>query len=164
MQTRIWQRNSFTSNAIRITALILVAYSFVSAQVLNLAEHDFPAVVTFVAPAYPRVAKDHRMQGRTITRISIDRTGVVTKTKIISGHPVFEKYVLEALKQWRFKPSNQEHTFQIICTFELTDNDCEGTDKHPITAETQVSAELPFVVRIKTGLPCEETNNSQNRK
>jgi hypothetical protein len=38
---------------------------------------------------------------------------------------VFEKYVLDAVKQWRFKPSTEEHSFEVTCRFELYEEDCE---------------------------------------
>jgi TonB family protein len=109
-------------------------------------------LVTFVAPAYPRAAKDQRIMGETRTRVTVNRDGAVTEVKTIDAHPVFEHYVLDALKQWRFKPSDQEYAFQVICSFEFMDEECKGNDKHPITSETYVSADLPTVVHIKTDL------------
>jgi TonB family protein len=101
--------------------------------------------------------------GKTLTHITVNRDGAVTEVKTISAHPVFENYVLEALKQWRFKPSAQEHTLQVTCPFEFMDDKCEGTYKHPVTSETHVSADLPTVVHIKAGLQCLEISNSQER-
>jgi len=101
------------------------------------------------------------MMGTAVTRIVVNRDGAVTEVKTISAHPVFEGYVVDALRKWRFKPSDQQHTLQVICSFEFIDDKCEGTDKPPITSETQVSAELPNIVHIKTGLQCKETSNAQ---
>jgi len=123
----------------RIALLTLISAALLFAQAPVTAEKDMPALVTFVAPAYPRAAKDKRIMGTTLTRITVNGDGTVTEAKTIRAHPVFEDYVLEALKQWRFKPSDQEHAFQVTCSFEIVD-ECEGTDKHPITSETHVSA------------------------
>ena len=97
-----------------------------------------------------------------MTRITVNRDGVVTEARTISAHPVFEKYVLEALKLWRFKASHREHTVQVICSFEFSD-ECEGTDKHPVTSETNVSAELPTALHIRTGLQCTEISVNRER-
>jgi TonB family protein len=137
----------------RIALLVFVSASLLLAQAPTATGKELPALVTFVAPAYPRAAKDQRIMGRTLTRITINRDGAVTDAKTISAHPVFEKYVLEALRQWRFKASDEEHTLQVTCLFEFIDDKC-GTDIHPITPETRVSAELPTVVHIKTDSPC----------
>jgi TonB family protein len=135
---------------IRMATLILVARVFAQS-----AESHIPIVRSFVAPAYPRAAKDRRISGTTLTLLTIDRTGVVTEVKTIRAHPVFEAYVSEALKKWRFEPSGQQLTLQVTCSFEVND-ECEGTDKHPVTSETKVAAELPTVVHIKTGFQCVE--------
>jgi len=141
----------------RIAMLILILASRLLAQSPVTAEKDTPAVITFVAPAYPRAAKDQRIMGTTLTRIAVNRDGVVTEVKTISAHPIFQDYVVEALKSWRFKPSEQAHTLEVTFSFEF-DNKCEGTDKHPITSETRISAELPAVVHIRTSLQCKETS------
>ena len=146
-----------------MTLLTVISAHFLLAQPPGATEKDMPAVVTFVAPAYPRAAKDQRKMGKTLTRITVNRDGDVTEVKTISAHPVFEDYVLAALKQWPFKASDQEHTFQVTFSFELMDDKCEGTDKHPVTSETHVSAELPTLVHIKTGLLCIETSTSERQ-
>jgi TonB family protein len=79
------------------------------------ADENVPAVIRFVAPAYPRAAKDSRIYGKTITVIVVGRDGVVTQAQTVVAHPVFEQQVLEALKQWRFARSDQEHRFQVTC-------------------------------------------------
>lgn len=99
--------------------------------------------------------------GKTISRITVSPEGVVTEVKTVSANKVFEKYVLEALRQWRFQTSAKEHILEVTCAFEFTQDACEGTNEHPITSETYVSADLPTVVHIKTGLPCTQTQVSQ---
>jgi TonB family protein len=143
--------------------LCLLSVSLLFAQATDVIEKDMPIVITFVAPAYPRGARDQRKMGRTLTRISVSRQGAVTEAKTVSANPVFEGYVLDALKQWRFKPSQQEHTLEVTCSFEFSEDKCEGTDVHPVTPETYVSAELPTVVHIKTGLQCAETRVSRDQ-
>ena len=143
--------------------LTLLSASLVFAQSPSVSEKDVPTVLTFVAPAFPRAAKDQRKMGKTITRIKISAEGSVTEVKTVSANVVFENYVLEALKQWRFQPSEKEHVLEVTCSFEFIQNECEGTNLHPMTSETYVSAELPTVVHIKTGLQCLETNNSQRQ-
>jgi TonB family protein len=148
----------------QISLLCLLSASLLFAQATDVIEKDMPIVVSFVAPAYPRAARDQRKMGKTLTRISVSPQGAVTAAKTVSANPVFEGYVLDALKQWRFKPSHQQHTLEVTCSFEFIENKCEGTDLHPVTPETYVSAELPTVVHIKTGLQCVETSVSQNHR
>ena len=123
-------------------------------QVSSAVGADVPTLTRFVAPPYPRSAKDQRISGKTLTRLSINRDGFVTEAKMITANRVFKDYVLEALKQWRFKPSDHEYTVEVTCLFEFTEGKCDGADGYPITSETNVSAELPAVVHIRTTLRC----------
>jgi len=74
-----------------------------------------------------------------------------------------ERKTLKALKQWRFKPMEREHVLEITCSFEVIEDECEGTSEHPITSETYVSAELPTIVHIRTGMQCPVDSNSKIR-
>ena len=124
-------------------------------QVPSTTVQDSPPVIKFVAPAYPRAAKDQRIMGKTTTRLTVNRDGTVKEVKTVVAHPVFEKYVLEALRKWRFKPSDRDYTLEITCVFELTyPANCTAPDYHPVTPETNVSAELPTTVYIGTDLQC----------
>jgi TonB family protein len=120
-------------------------------------------VVKFVAPPYPRAAKDNRMMGTVVSEISVARDGSVT-IESMRAHPVFEQPVRNALAQWRFMPANQGNKLQVTIRFELDLDTCEGTDRHPLTAETRVSAELPSSVRVTTGVKCVELESSTSKK
>ena len=89
------------------------------------------------------------------------REGRVADAKTVSAHPLFADYVLSALRQWQFRPSHAAHNLNVRVEFELSDDCSEGTDKHPITSETYVSAELPTVVHVKTAARCVETSISK---
>ena len=144
-----------------LAAAVFVAMGVYPASGQSAAESDaLPTVISFVAPAYPRAAKDKRIMGTTITRVTVAKDGRVSAVHTISAHPVFEKYVADALKQWRFRPSAEEYTFDVTCRFEFYDEDCDK----PLTPETQVSAELPSLVRIRTGLQCVQVTNSTPKK
>lgn len=119
-------------------------------------------VVKFVAPPYPRAAKDKRMMGKAVSEISVGPDGSVQDVRILSAHPVFENPVRDALKQWRFSPTSQEYTLQVTVSFEF-DDACEGTDKHPLTSESRVSAEFPNLVHIITSLQCTEVSTSETK-
>ncbi|HET9407247.1 MAG TPA: energy transducer TonB [Candidatus Sulfotelmatobacter sp.] len=147
----------------RTTLLLTLLSTSLFAQSPSVTGKDVPTVITFVAPAYPRAAKDQRKMGKTITRIKVSPEGSVKEVKTVSANAVFENYVLEALKQWRFQPSEKEHILEVTCSFEFIQDECDGTNEHPITSETYVSAELPTVVHIKTGLQCMETHVSQRQ-
>jgi hypothetical protein len=94
--------------------------------------------------------------GTTVAKVSVLRDGSVGQVSIVSAHPVFAKEVTESLKQWKFKPSTEEQSLEITCSFEFYDESCEK----PLTAETKVSADLPNHVTIRTGLHCVQDSTS----
>ena len=144
----------FMETLIRVAVVCCIGTLALHSQPPTRVDTDAPTVVKFVAPAYPRAAKDKRIMGKTITRVSVGSDGSVKELKTVLAHPVFEGYVLDALRQWQFKPGAHEYTLEITCFFELDQAKCEGTDLHPITSETYISAELPSVVHIRTGWQC----------
>jgi TonB family protein len=120
-------------------------------------------VMKFVAPPYPRKAIDNRIVGTTVSEISVGLDGSVREVQTVRAHQVFEKHVTDALRQWRFRPGNQEYKLEVTVVFEFDDS-CEGTEKHPVTSETRVSAEFPTLVRIVTSPRCAEVFNSNKKQ
>ena len=57
-----------------------------------------------VAPVYPPLARQARIQGTVILSIVINQDGEVRDTKLLSGHPMLALAAIEAVKQWRYKP------------------------------------------------------------
>jgi TonB family protein len=147
----------------RVALLALLACSLLYAQNPNPADGDMPVLVSFVAPPYPRTAKVARIMGTTVTAITVTPEGRVADAKTVSGVPLLASYALSALRQWQFRPSQTAHDLNVRVEFELLDDCSEGTDKHPITPETYVSAELPTVVHVKTAVQCVETSNSKEQ-
>ena len=58
-----------------------------------------------VAPAYPPLAKSARVQGIVILEATISRTGEITDLRVISGHPLLVQAAIDAVKQWKYKPT-----------------------------------------------------------
>jgi len=117
------------------TILLFGLFSLGQASTSNSSD---PIVVKFVAPPYPRAAKDQRMMGTTVSEISIGPDGSVRDVQTIRAHPVFANLVRDALKQWRFRAENQEYRMEMTVSFEF-DDACEGTDKHPISTRLNLS-------------------------
>jgi TonB family protein len=61
-------------------------------------------LITRVPPIYPPLARQARIQGEVILRAFIDPMGSVASLELISGHPMLAPAVLDAVKQWKYKP------------------------------------------------------------
>ncbi len=57
------------------------------------------------APSYPALAKQARIQGSVVLHAIIDKDGTVTQLEVVSGHPLLVQAALQAVKQWRYQPT-----------------------------------------------------------
>ncbi len=57
-----------------------------------------------VAPAYPPLARQARIQGTVILQAEISKEGSIINLQLISGHPMLAPAAIEAVKQWKYKP------------------------------------------------------------
>ena len=57
-----------------------------------------------VDPRYPVKAKVEHIQGVVILSAVIDKEGNIKNLKVVSGDPVLADAVLEAVKQWKYRP------------------------------------------------------------
>jgi protein TonB len=56
-------------------------------------------------PVYPRVAFLARIQGVVRFTITISEEGTVERIRLISGHPLLVRAAMDAVKQWRYRPT-----------------------------------------------------------
>ena len=63
------------------------------------------SIVTQTRPVYPALARQARIQGNVILHAIIDKDGKVAQLEVVSGHPLLVQAALDAVKQWRYKPT-----------------------------------------------------------
>jgi len=68
------------------------------------AEDMHDRLVYKVAPVYPPLARQARIQGTVILRIIINKLGEVRDTQLLNGHPMLAPAAVEAVKKWRYIP------------------------------------------------------------
>jgi TonB family protein len=62
-------------------------------------------LVQRVAPLYPEVAKQNRLEGDIRVSATIGKDGVPTNLNVVSGNPILVPAALAAIKQWRYRPA-----------------------------------------------------------
>jgi len=75
-----------------------------------------------VEPVYPREAiKDNISNGKVVARLQVDEKGLVTGVTIVEANPrkVFDREVIRALSQLKFKPEGDRYIAEIEITFVL---------------------------------------------
>lgn len=62
-------------------------------------------IIHRVLPAYPPLARAARIAGAVRLEGVISREGGVQQLRVISGHPLLVQAALEAVRQWRYRPT-----------------------------------------------------------
>lgn len=79
--------------------------------VLAFAKFDPPVPVRMVAPKYPQNLRRDGVMGIVVVACTVDTHGNVANPQVIkSTNDGFNQPALEALKQWKFKPAQQDGT------------------------------------------------------
>jgi periplasmic protein TonB len=63
------------------------------------------SIITQTRPLYPALARQARIQGNVVLHAIIDKEGKVAQLEVVSGHPLLVQAALDAVKQWRYKPT-----------------------------------------------------------
>ncbi len=93
-----------------------------------------PRLLRRVEPAYPPLAKTMRIQGTVRLAVAIDEEGAVAAIKLISGHPLLVRAAIDAVKQWRYRPAEQNgrpvrSLLAVSLTFRLSNGPPEQTTR-----------------------------------
>lgn len=62
-------------------------------------------LVKSVQPAYPVLARRARIEGTVRLQAVIAKDGSVQKVEVVSGHAVLVQSAVDAVQQWRYKPT-----------------------------------------------------------
>jgi len=62
-------------------------------------------IVHRVNPPYPALAKQARISGVVKLEGVIAKDGTIQRLRLVSGHPLLANAALEAVKQWRYRPT-----------------------------------------------------------
>lgn len=73
--------------------------------ILHFTHLDPAMLIRRVEPAYPPLAIQIHREGRVELRAIIATDGTIRSLEIVSGDPIFYQSALEAVRQWRYKPT-----------------------------------------------------------
>jgi serine/threonine-protein kinase len=62
-------------------------------------------LISQVMPVYPPLAKQARIQGVVVLEAEISKEGTIDNLKVVTGHPLLIQAAIDAVKQWRYKPT-----------------------------------------------------------
>ena len=79
-------------------------------------------VKTRVQPVYPDLAKRMNVTGSVKVQVVIAANGTVKSTKVIGGHPLLVESSVDAVRKWKYEPSNEDTTETVEFKFTGADN------------------------------------------
>lgn len=110
-----WLRTGF-----RLTTAILAALLLLHPRAGSCADGDsHRKLLELVKPQYPELAKQMRVTGAIVLRITILPNGQVTEVQFEKGHPLLLRAAEEAVRRWRFAAAPDTTTQNVQVTFEL---------------------------------------------
>jgi protein TonB len=62
-------------------------------------------LINRVQPVYPPLARQTRISGTVKLHAIIGKDGSVQQLEVMSGHPLLVQSALDAVRQWRYKPT-----------------------------------------------------------
>jgi TonB family protein len=62
-------------------------------------------IVTRVQPVYPKLARQTRISGTVRLHVILAKDGTVQQLEVMSGHPLLVQSALDAVRQWKYKPT-----------------------------------------------------------
>jgi TonB family protein len=74
-----------------------------------------------VAPTYPELARRINLRGTVKLLVVVLPNGNVKDTKVMGGNPILVNAAIDALKKWKFEPSQDETSGTIEFKFEPTE-------------------------------------------
>jgi protein TonB len=63
-----------------------------------------PSLVSRVAPEYPNIAVNARVQGVVVLEAVVGRDGRVEEVKVLRSIPLLDAAAIAAVRQWRYSP------------------------------------------------------------
>jgi len=64
-----------------------------------------PKRIHYVAPDYPKAARDAGIQGAVVIEATVDRDGAVADAHVVTGAPELNDAALAAVRQWAYTPT-----------------------------------------------------------
>ena len=62
-------------------------------------------LVNKVQPVYPPLARQTRISGTVRLHAIISKAGTIQSLEVMSGHPLLVRAAMDAVQQWRYKPT-----------------------------------------------------------
>jgi len=113
-------------------------------------------LVRKVAPVYPPLARQARIQGTVVLSIVINKDGEVRDPRLVSGHPMLAPAAIEAVRQWKYEPfKSDDRPVEVETIVRVGFRMPEGSEiSGPRAArpDSPQPVDIPELVRVSMGV------------
>ena len=81
------------------------------------AQESSRKLVTRVAPRYPEYLQTHEIGGTVRLNVTVTPNGNVKSVTPLGGNPILVDAAMDAVKQWKYAPSESSDTFEVKLEF-----------------------------------------------
>jgi TonB family protein len=86
--------------------------------IIKLSKSHIPKRIHYEKPVYPKVALAARITGIVRVEVTLNKSGKVIKSRILSGGPMLQQAALDAVNKWIYEPYMAEGK-PTPCRFEV---------------------------------------------
>lgn len=110
---------SFTAWVRRTAALfcLLTALGASSSAPVQAQQQASRKLITRVAPKYPEYLQTHEIGGVVRLNVTVTPSGNVKSVTPVGGNPILLDAATDAVKQWKYAPSDSSDTFEVKLEF-----------------------------------------------
>lgn len=110
-----FSRTRFTPRSFAFFCILLTLVA--SATGVSAQEQSGRKLITQVQPKYPEYLRDHEIGGSVRLNVVVTPNGNVKKVTPIGGNPILLDAAMEAVKQWKYAPSENTDSFEVKLEF-----------------------------------------------
>jgi len=111
-----FSRNAWLCRAAMMFALITGLAAIGSAP-LHAQEQSARKLLTRVSPKYPEYLQTHEIGGTVRLNVTVTPSGNVKSVTPLGGNPILVDAAVDAVKQWKYAPSESSDTFEVKLEF-----------------------------------------------
>jgi TonB family protein len=106
-----------------LTILVAAVLSLAGDGGFSRAGKDVPTPerIHYVAPEYPSMARGTSVMGVIVLDVGLSEEGRPIDIKVLRGTPLIDRAAIEAVRQWRYKPTLVEGSPKQVVVVEVVD-------------------------------------------
>jgi TonB family protein len=118
---QILNRADSRASRVLVVLCFLLTYVVHTALGVHAQNQSQRKLITSAAPKYPESLRTQQLGGIVRLKVAIAPEGNVKSVTAISGNQVLVDAAIEAVKQWKFAPSNSTDSSEIQFDFRPTE-------------------------------------------